>query len=51
MTQSTHTVPQTNVIGPFSRWPQNVRRRRTGGLVAGFAAVAVFVHCGIPMIF
>lgn len=51
MTYITDTKsPSNDIIGPFSYWPRRRNRRRTFGLAAAASGLAVFVHCGLPLI-
>lgn len=44
--------PAPEIVGPYSPWPRNIkpRRRRAYVYAAGVAAVAIFAHCGVPLL-
>ncbi|MEM1360726.1 MAG: hypothetical protein AAGF94_03295 [Pseudomonadota bacterium] len=50
----TFTPPWTkrrlNIIGPYSAWPRQSTRKRAIIFSSTLAGLAVFVHCGLPMI-
>lgn len=47
---ASRTKHPLNVIGPYSAWPRKQRRKRAILLSSTVAGIAVFVHCGLPMI-
>ena len=48
-----HTLPEVDIIGPYSMWPRKKRRtfRRNATLATTAVGAAAFVHCLVPMMF
>ena len=52
MTTTTHTLPETEIVGPYSPRPRrHVLRCKKVGLAAAVASAGVILHCGVPMLF
>ena len=45
-------IANGDIQGPYSVWPRTPARRFKRPVIAttGVAALAVFLHCGVPMI-